>query len=460
MNITTYSLGADEEVAGSKHFLAINKKLYEIDCGGWQGDKKTTQKNKDFVFPDKINTVFITHAHYDHIGLLPKLVKQGFSGKIYSTPATRDLASVILQDSAKIQKNENNVIYEEKDCLETMKFFRCISYDKEKKISDELKVKFFDAGHILGSAMIDFQIPKYNRFINFFMKKNIHVLFTGDLGRKSNPICNEPETKIPPPDYIFLESTYGNRTHESLDTVYQELTYIINRTIEREGKIIIPAFAVERSQELIFFIKTLMNEKKIPRIPVYIDSPMASNATGVFSIHSECFNNKIIDEFISKGKNPFSVRTLKFINDYKESIRIAKSTKPCIVISCSGMCENGRILNHLKYGIENPNNTILLVGYMAPNTLGRKILNKSETITIDKKEFKLKAEIHKIDAFSAHSDYKETLEWLNGIDKTNLKKIFLVHGEKEPQEFLSQKIKNKFGTKIEIVKEGKRYKLN
>lgn len=458
MNIYTYSLGADEEVTGSKHFLSVNDKLYEIDCGGWQGNENTVKKNKEFVFPDKINTVFITHAHYDHTGLLPKLVKQGFNGKIYSTPATRDLTSIILQDSAKIQKNEKNVIYEEKDCLETMNHFRCVSYNKEKKINDNLKVTFYDAGHILGSAMIDFQIPKH-RLFSFFKKDGLHVLFTGDLGRESNPICKPPETKIPAPDYLYLESTYGNKTHESLDMVYQELTYIINRTVERKGKIIIPAFAVERAQELIFFIKVLMNEKKIPRIPVYIDSPMASNATGVFNIHSECFNDKIINDFISVGKNPFSVRTLKFINDYQESIKIAKSVKPCIVISCSGMCENGRVLNHLKYGAENPNNTILLVGYMAPDTLGRQILNKKETIKIGKDELKLKAEVQKIDAFSAHSDYKETLDWLSNIDRSKLKKIFLVHGEPEAQEYLSQKIKSKFGIKVEIVKKEKKYKL-
>ena len=207
------------------------------------------------------------------------------------------------------------------------------------------------------------------------------------------------------------------------------------------------------------FIKVLMSQEKIPRVPVYVDSPMAANATGVFNVHPECFNQKIIDEFINKGRNPFSVRTLKFISDYQESLKLAKSKKPAIIISCNGMCEAGRILNHLKYGVENPNNTVLIVGYMAENTLGRKILNKDEKITIDKKDYSLKCEIQKINAFSAHSDYKETINWLHSLDLSKLKTIFLVHGEKEQMVPFKERLEREFKVKVQIVKAGEKYKL-
>ena len=463
-NIYTYSLGACEEVTGSKHIFEIDGKKYMIDCGSWQGSPETEARNKDFHYPvEDLSAVFLTHAHFDHCGLIPKLIKDGYSGKIYSTPATRDLSSIIMLDSAKIQQYENEAYYEEKDCLEAINHFRCAVYEKEKKISDNLKITFYDAGHILGSSMIDISVPKYTSFLSkLFHKKSenrMHVLYTGDLGREKNPICNPPATNMPAPDYIFMESTYGNRTHEPIDTVYQELAYAINRTIDRGGKVIIPSFAVERAQELIYFIKVLMREKKIPRVPVWVDSPMASNATGVFNIHPECFNDDIKERFISKGKNPFSVRSLKFVNNYKESVKVSKSNKPCIIIAANGMCESGRIIGHLKNNISNPLNTILIVGYMTENTLGRRILHKEPVVTIDNKEYELKAEVQKINAFSAHGDYKEMTNWLGKIDTSKLKKIFLVHGEQDSQKYFSEYLKSNGYKNVQIVKSGETYKL-
>lgn len=460
--IEFYSDGAAEEVTGSKHYLTINDKKILLDCGLWQGNEETVRKNSEYTFPDDIYDVINSHAHADHCALLPLLIKQGYKGKIHSTPATRDLGSIIMLDSAKIQSYEGIPIYTEQDCINTMNHYRCSVYEKEKKISDDIKYTFYDAGHILGSAMVDISVPKYTTFFEKIIHKKEdnrkHILFTGDLGRESNPICYPPATNMPAPEYIIMESTYGNKTHESLETVYQELAYMINRTIERGGKVIIPSFAIERAQELIYFIKVLMREDKIPKIPVWIDSPMAANATGIFNVHPECLNDDIKEKFISKGKNPFSVRTLKFINNYKESLKIAKSDKPCIVISCNGMCEAGRILNHLQYGISNKNNTILFVGYQAQGTLGRSILEKTEKITINKKEYEVKAEIHKINSFSAHADYKEITDWLSKIDTSKLKKIFLVHGEKDAQAFLKQHLEQQ-NYKVEIVKKNEVYKL-
>ena len=239
----------------------------------------------------------------------------------------------------------------------------------------------------------------------------------------------------------------------------KEFANIINRTVERDGKVIIPTFAVERAQEIIYHLKNLMRDEKIPRIPVYVDSPMAVNATGVFNIHPECFHKTIQDNFISKGKNPFSVASLHCINDYKESIEVARSRKPCIVLAASGMCEAGRILNHLQFGVQNPRNTILLVGYQGENTLGKEIQEKTPIITINGDEYKLNAEVQSLSAFSSHADYQEELTWLSKVDTSKLKKIFLVHGNPEAQQFLKDFLVTKGYKNVEIVEKDKEYDL-
>lgn len=462
--ISFISYQDSDEVTGSKHFLKIKDKYILVDYGMWQGSQEETQKNRDFVCPvslDEIRTVILTHAHADHCALIPKLVKDGYQGKIRSTPATRDLASIVMLDSAKIQRNDSSKpMYTENDAILAINQFRCHFYHKEKLLDDGVKVTFYDAGHILGSALVDISIKKTKFLDRLLKKKPIHILFTGDLGRDSNPITNPPETSFPAPDYIVLESTYGNRTHAESNTTLKEFANIINRTIEREGKIIIPAFAIERSQEIIYHLKTMMKDGLIPRIPVYVDSPMAINATGIFNIHPECFNKKINDDFIAKGKNPFSISSLHCLNDNADSIKVAKSKKPCIVLAASGMCEGGRILNHLKFGVESSRNTILLVGYVGEHTLGRDIAEKNPIITINEKEYKLNAEVHTLSAFSSHSDFKETLEWLSKVDTSKLKKIFLVHGDKESRQFLRDVLISKNYKNVEIVEKGKEYNLS
>lgn len=456
MSIITYSLGGAEEVTGSKHILEINGLPYMIDCGAWQGASAAQQLNREFVFPsDKLQAVFLSHSHFDHSGLIPSLIKNGYNGKIISTPATRDLTSIVLMDSAKIQKyDKGGAAYEESDVIETMTHFRCHPYYKEKKLNDDINYTMYDAGHILGSAMIYLDIKNRSSIFHKLFNKDAgrtRILFTGDLGRENNPITRDPDTNMPAMDYIFLESTYGNRTHESISYCYEEFKSIINKTIDRGGKVIIPSFAVERAQEIIYFIKLLMNNNEIKRVPVYVDSPMASNATGVFCIHSECFNDRIKKDFMAQGKNPFSVRSLRFISDFKESQYVAKSKEPAIIIAANGMCEAGRVLNHLKEGVENEKNTILIVGYMAEGTLGYKILNKDKILNIEDKEYELKAEVEKLNAFSAHADYNEIYDWLTKIDTSRLKKIFLVHGDKEAQSFLKEFLTNK-GFKVDIIK--------
>ena len=463
MRITTYSLGATGEVTGSKHILEVDGKSYMVDCGAWQGTSEATAKNKTFEFPvEKLSGVFLTHAHFDHCGLLPKLIKDGYTGNIYSTPATRDLASIVMMDSAKIQKYEDDAAYEEKDVIETVNHFRCHAYHKEKRINDTITYTAYDAGHILGSALLDIKVTPKPNFLEKLFRKTVtpkHILFTGDLGRKDNPITKEPETKdIPAPDYIYLESTYGNRLHNDREQSIEKLADIINATFENGGKVIIPSFAIERAQEIIYYVKVLMMKKRIPKVPVYVDSPMASSATGVFSIHPECFNHVLTDRFLSRGKNPFSVSTLRFITSYQESVALAKKQQPCIVIAANGMCEAGRIINHLKGGLENYNNTVVLVGYMAENTLGRKLLDGATDVVIDEKEYMVKAHIENIDAFSAHADYNEIKSWLNDLDTSKLKKIFLVHGDTEALASL-QTLLTSEGYKVEIVKNNEKYAL-
>ena len=461
MKVELKSFGAAGEVTGSKHFLKLDDKYILIDYGAWQGNQEDQQKNKDFVCPidiKDIETIILTHAHFDHCGLLPKLVKEGYEGKIRSTPATRDLSSIIMLDSAKIQKHERlGSYYEESDVVKTINQFRCHFYHKEKHLNDNVKITFYDAGHILGSALVDLEI-KRKKFFGL-LKTPMHILFTGDLGRANNPITNPPETSFPAPDYIVMESTYGNRKHQDAGLALKEFANIINRTIERGGKVIIPTFAIERAQELVYYLKNLMREEKIPRIPVYIDSPMAVNATGVFNIHPECFNENIQNNFVSKGKNPFSVGSLHCVNDFKESVEVARSRKPCIVLASSGMCEGGRIINHLQFGVSNPRNTILLVGYQGEGTLGRDILEKNPIVNIEGDEHKLNAEVQSLSAFSSHADFEEQVEWLKKIDTSKLKKIFLVHGDKDAQDFL-QKYLNTNGFKnVEIIQKDVSYEL-
>ena len=461
VSLTSYG-GSDGEVTGSKHIIKIGDKYILIDYGAWQGNQNSQQQNKDFECPvplDQIETIILTHAHYDHCGLLPKLIKAGYSGKIRSTPATRDLASIIMLDSAKIQSHERiGSYYEESDVVKTINQFRCHFYHKQKYINDKLKVTFYDAGHILGSALVDLEIDNRNILQKLF-KKPLHVLFTGDLGRDCNPITNKPETKMPAPDYIIMESTYGNKSHQDTGVALKEFANIINRTIERGGKVIIPTFAIERAQELIYHLKTLMKDEKIPRLPVYVDSPMAVNATGVFNIHPECFNSTIQDNFISKGKNPFSVASLHCINSFKESIEVARSRKPCIVLAANGMCESGRIMNHLKHNVGSGRNTILMVGYQGENTLGRSILEKEPVLNIDGDEYTLRAEVQSLSAFSSHADFQEQLNWLKKIDTSKLKKLFLVHGDPEAQEFLKNYLNAQGFKNIEIIRKNTTYNL-
>lgn len=471
MAMTFYSLGAAQEVTGSKHILEINGRQIMIDCGAFQGKRDEADcKNRNLkVAADKLESVILTHAHYDHCGLLPLLTKKGFKGNIYATPATRALADLIMMDSAHIQARDAEYLrkqaarkgekftwtplFNEKDVINAANQIVTLSYERNMFISPDVQLKFFDAGHILGSAFASLTISGQRK------GEDVNILFTGDIGRKNKPIIRNPSTNVPAPDYIVLESTYGDRKHEDVKIAMDELADIVNRAVAQKGKIIIPAFAIERTQELVYYFHLLVDQKKIPQIPIYVDSPMATNATSIFQVHPECYDESTHEAFLKHHKNPFGFNSLQFVTSVDESKSLNQKEGPMVIISADGMCEAGRILHHLANNISDSRNTILLVGYMAENTLGRRLRNRETEVKIMGDWFKVNASIEQINAFSAHADYEEMVEWLNSFDTSRLKRIFMVHGEKKAQEFFYNYLKDNGYPNVDIVKYGETYDL-
>jgi metallo-beta-lactamase family protein len=466
MDITFYSLGAAEEVTGSNLVLEIDGRAYLIDCGAFQGSRaEADRKNRALgIAPDRVESVILTHGHLDHCGLLPLLAKQGYRKNIYATPATRDIASLIMMDSANIQGRDAvylrkqaqkkgeafnwQPLYEEKDAIQATSQILGISYNRPLFIGDGIHLEFFDAGHILGSAMAFITVTQGG--------KETKILCTGDLGRKGKPIVRDPEV-VPAPDYLVLESTYGNRRHGTTNDAVEKLGEIARRTVKNKGRIIIPSFAIERTQELVYYFHLLVDDGVIPEIPIYVDSPMATNATTIFQIHPECYDEEIRDAFIKHHKNPFGFNSLHFTTSVEESKALNTHPGPLIIISADGMCEAGRIQHHLINSIEDPNTTILTVGYMAENTLGRRIRNKDPEVKIHGQWFQRKAEVEEINAFSAHADYVEATEWLHALDTSRLKRILLVHGEPKAQGAFKQYLAEQGYPQTDIVQYGKTY---
>jgi metallo-beta-lactamase family protein len=468
MSINFYSLGAAEEVTGSKHVLEIGGRSYLIDCGSFQGSRaEADRKNRDLgIPPDRIEAAVLTHGHLDHCGLLPLLVKQGYQGNIYATPGTRDIASLIMMDSANIQardavylrkqaqkkgeKFDWKPLYDEQDAIRATSQMLGVSYNRPLYIGDGVNLEFFDAGHILGSAMAFITVKKDG--------KETRILCSGDLGRKGKPIIRDPA--VPPaPDYLVLESTYGDRRHDSGDDAMKKLAQIALRAVKNKGKILIPAFAIERTQELVYYFHLLVDEGIIPEIPMYVDSPMATNATTIFQVHPECYDEEIKEAFIKHHKNPFGFNSLHFTTSVDESKALNDHSGPLVIISADGMCEAGRIQHHLINNISNPNTTILTVGYMAQNTLGRRIRDREKEVKIHGQWFQRRASVEEINAFSAHADYEEALDWLNSFDTSRLKKIFLVHGEPKAQSAFKNFLADKGFPQTEIVRYGRTYNL-
>ena len=445
MHAELFSHGGAGEVTGSKHFLGVDGQTVMVDCGAFQGRRAEAEaKNRNWPFQaSDIAATVLSHAHYDHCGALPRLPRNGFSGNIYATAATRDLTSLVLRDSAHIQAKdleflakrgkkrgepvEKQPLYTEHDVTRVMDHFVTVAYHRPFALTDRIRATFYDAGHILGSAVTVLEAKSNGA--------TLAIGFSGDLGRRSLPILRDPEV-IPAVDFLVMESTYGNRLHAPIDKASDALASAINETAQRGGKVIIPAFAVERTQELIYLLNQLGQKKLIPKLPVYVDSPMAANATAIFQVHQECFDDETRETFLAMHKDPFGFDDLHYVASVAESKRLNSLRKPAIIISSSGMCEAGRILHHLLNNIENEKNTILVVGYMAENTLGRKIVEGQREISIFGETRMLKTHVKVLNTFSGHADYNDILTYVGGLDRNRLRRIFLVHGEADAQAHL------------------------
>lgn len=460
-------IGAAQTVTGSQHLISINGKKILLDCGLYQGKRKEAfEINRSFLFnPSEIDTLILSHAHIDHSGNIPNLVKQGFRGNIYATPATTDLCQIMLKDSAFLQerdvtfvnkkrakqnKNLFEPLYSEEDVDEAMQHFVSVRYDKTIEIAPGVKMTFRDAGHILGSAGVLLEIRENGKFIRFG--------FSGDIGRAEIPVIREPNI-LNELDILIMESTYGNRLHTVVDEVETEVAAIVKKVIERRGKIITPAFAVGRTQLLVYVLHKLFNQNRIPPFPIYVDSPLAVNATEIYRMHPECYNRETYRLFIDNYEDPFGFNRLTYIRDVEESKKLNETKEPCMIISASGMAEGGRILHHLKNNIENPINLILFSGYAAQETLARKIMDGMKEVNILGDSHIVKAEIKEIDYFSAHADQGELLEYLNFSNPEKLKNIFLVHGDEEQALPLKEKIKNKGFRSVYFPKKGDVFEL-
>lgn len=459
--------GAAQSVTGTKHLITTEKgTTILLDCGMFQGIH-TDEFNQDFGFdPEKIDYLLLSHAHIDHSGLIPRLVRQGFNGPIYCTSATIDLCRIMLMDSAYIQekdlqrvnerrrrqkREELELLYGVEDVQKTLELMQPIQYNQPFFLNDgEVEGLFTDTGHILGSAAIHLVIPDAGTFK--------HITFTGDIGRPNDKILNSPQP-FPQPDIIICESTYGDRLHGSASDMKQQLIDVITETcIEKKGKLLIPAFAVDRTQELIYALDQLSSEGLLPRIDVYIDSPLAVQATKVMKRNDEFFNPEIL-EYINKDGDAFAFPNLHYISDVNQSKALNSSDEPCIIISASGMAEAGRIKHHIANNITKPNTTILLVGYAGPETLAGALKRGEKTVNIFGDVLPVIAQVREMDAFSGHGDYNEMIDYLGYIKADKVDKVFLVHGELPTQQAFSERLKAVGFKSVEIPKLYERFEV-
>ncbi|MCS6935444.1 MAG: MBL fold metallo-hydrolase [Chitinophagales bacterium] len=440
MNLSFH--GAARMVTGSKHLLRLPRGInLLLDCGMFQGNpREADQLNRHWGFePKDISAVILSHAHIDHCGLIPKLYADGFKGHVYCTPATYDLAEILLLDSAHIQQQDIryhnkkraargeppvHTLYNEDDVRRALRHFRLVDYGETKKINPQVSFFFTDAGHILGSASVHLTIQATDI--------TTQITYSGDVGRYGDELLRSPE-KFPQPDYLILESTYGDSLHEDTDTKLQKLLEAILHTcVEKKGKLIIPAFSVGRTQELIYALNRLDTLKALPDIDFYVDSPLSVEATEVMIKHQDELNDKF-QRYLQRDREPFRFRRLRYITQIEESRMLNNHPGPCVIISASGMAESGRVKHHIKHAVSDARNTILLVGYCEPNSLGGKLQRGYTEVTIFGEPFQVKAEVMKLASMSAHADYDDLIHYLHHLQPDKVKQLFLVHGEYDVQ---------------------------
>ncbi|MCL2167984.1 MAG: MBL fold metallo-hydrolase [Lentimicrobiaceae bacterium] len=437
------------EVTGSKFLLTTkeNQKIL-IDCGMYQGKgMETDAMNRDLGFnPSEIDFILLSHAHIDHSGLIPYLHKNGFKGKVFCTPATRDLCAIMLPDSGKIQESDTKQfnkkralqklppvepIYTMQDASLCMGHFISIPYNLSFSLTPTFTFEFYDSGHILGGASI------YISFVENNEKRTL--LYTGDVGRYNKRILPDP-CHLPQADYIMCESTYGNRLHESIEDAEQQLMLIVlDACAKRRGKLIIPSFAIGRTQEIVYALHRLKIAGNLPAIDIFVDSPLAVSATSIFRLHAENFNEEM-QQFIISNPDPFGFENLHYVRTIEDSKKLNTYNSPCIIISASGMMEAGRVKHHLANNIDNQRTTILSVGYCAPSTLGAKIMRGDKTVSIFGVNYKVNAHLENIQSYSGHADYSEMLRYLSAQNPETVKKFFIIHGEDDARRAFAEKI--------------------
>ncbi|MCJ8210470.1 MBL fold metallo-hydrolase [Mucilaginibacter sp. RS28] len=455
MHITFH--GAARNVTGSKHLLQLNDGTsILLDCGMFQGLYNADDLNGHFGFnPKKVDYLILSHAHIDHCGLIPRLVKEGFEGQIFCTPPTMNLARILMADSARIQMSDaeymnslkkdgqphEEPLYTEDDAMAALSLFKVVEYNEEYEITPRVKLKFTDAGHLIGSAAVNLTILEDGKYTR--------VTFSGDVGRYGDMILRSPQP-FDQADYILMESTYGDSLHKELKPIENALHDIIQHTCKvRHGKVIIPAFSVGRTQEILYALNALELKGCLPDVPYYVDSPLASQATQVIKEHPEVYNSSV-NEVLKVDSDPFSFKGLRFIESTQESIALNDDPRPAVIISSSGMAEAGRVRHHIRNNIGQARNTILMVGYCEPSSLGGRLLAGDRYINIFNEEYEVVAEVKSIKSMSAHGDYEDLLKFLSCQDPAQVKKLFLVHGEFETQKHFANILRKHGFNHIEI----------
>lgn len=464
MKITFW--GAARTVTGSMHHVETGGKKFLLDCGLYQGRRQEAfERNSNFPFEtSSIDSVILSHAHMDHSGNLPTLVRNGFRGPIYTTPATIDLDLAMLADSAHIQQadaefcnrrrphrkskglddRECAPLYSLDDAAHTYPLFHPVQLGEHKEVSGALAYRTYDAGHMLGSTAMIVEAD------------GVRLAFSGDVGRAGIPIIRDPQP-LDAADYLIMESTYGDRLHAPIGHAEDKLADVVNRTAARGGKIIIPCFAVGRTQQVVLMLHQLMHANRVPSIPMFVDSPLAINATEVYRKHPECYDEEA-RAFLLQKDDPFGFSRLKYVREASESKKLNDLHGPVVIIASSGMCEAGRVLHHLRNNIEDPRNTVLITGFQAPNTLGRKILERRREVPIFGEPMALRAEVVSLEELSGHADQHELIEWMRPITK-GLKKVFLVHGEPGPGATLAALITKEYGIEAVMPERGESVNL-